>query len=41
VEVEWRWSEGGVELEWRGSGGGVMNKIIMEFEWSYGKCLWR
>jgi hypothetical protein len=20
---------------------GVMNKIIMELEWSYGKCLWR
>jgi hypothetical protein len=22
-------------------GGGVMVKIIMELEWSYGKCLWR
>ncbi len=22
-------------------GGGVMNKVIMELEQSYGKCLWR
>ncbi len=38
-KIQWRWS--GVEVKTSGGGVGGMNDLIMELEWSCGKCLWR